>query len=214
MEIKHINGTILFSDKSTTIKETLCNAIKKKIILSSANLYGANLRDANLSSANLSGADLRDANLSGANLSRANLSGANLSRANLSRANLSRANLTGANLYGAKNIPDIPRTVIVPAGDLLVYKKVLQPSTGKKVVIELLIPKHAERSNGTGRKCRASEAVVLKCPGKCVSLHDRSFVYEKGLTVKPTKPFGTNRWEECAPGIHFFLTKQEAKEYV
>ena len=41
-----------------------------------------------------------------------------------------------------------------------------------------------------------------------------SFVYEKGLTVKPTKPFGTNRWEECAPGIHFFLTKQEAKEYV
>ena len=25
--------------------------------------------------------------------------------------------------------------------------------------------------------------------------------------------FDTNRWNECAPGIHFFITRQEAVNY-
>ena len=215
MEIKHINGTILFSDKSTTIKETLCNAIKKKIILSSANLYGANLRDANLSSANLSGADLRDANLSGANLSRANLSSANLSRANLSRANLSRANLSGAylscaNLSGAENAElVIAQTRILPDGDLIGWKKCKDG-----VIVKLAIPAAARRSHAFGRKCRAEFADVLEVIDGSVgvSSHDKKTEYRVGCRVTADR-FDDNWQEECAGGIHFFITRVEAENY-
>ena len=71
-EIKSwINGSVLLSAETESLK--LCVEIAVK-----------------------SGADL-----SGADLSGANLSGANLSRVTLLRANLSRADLSGANLSGA-----------------------------------------------------------------------------------------------------------------
>ena len=61
MEIKNINGTVIYSDESETIKETLENAVKKD-----ANLEGANLIDAYLEGAYLIGANLEGANLEGA----------------------------------------------------------------------------------------------------------------------------------------------------
>ena len=183
--------------------------------LSGANLSGANLRGADLSRASLSSADLRGANLrgadlSGANLSGANLSGADLSWANLSGANLSGANLSGADLRGAKNVPTLPHTIITPEGDLVVYKKL------QEGVATLLIPKEAKRCSATGRKCRAEFALVQELPkGITVghSRHDPLFLYIRGQTVRPTEPFDENRWNECAPGIHFFLTREEAENY-
>lgn len=175
--------------------------------LSGASLIGANLSGVSLIGANLSGASLIEANLSGANLSRANLSGASLIEANLSRANLSRANLSGADLSRAIDTPAHPWSIIAGEGSLLVYKKV---SNGIAV---LQIPAHALRTNATGRKCRASEALVMEASPGAVSLHDPNFKYIKGQIVKPTEPFDTNRWNEWASGIHFFLTRQEAEEY-
>jgi hypothetical protein len=98
IEIKSIFGKLLFEYESenNTIKETLCEAVKRD-----ANLEDANLEDANLRDANLIGANLRDANLRGANLRGANLIGANLRGANLRGANLRDANLRGANLRDA-----------------------------------------------------------------------------------------------------------------
>jgi len=177
------------------------------IIEAFANLNVADLHVANLRGADLRGADLRGANLHGANLCGANLCGANLHGANLYGANLCGANLRGANLCGAKNIPKMPWTIIVPEGDLIVYKKTTNQ------VIKLLIPKEAKRSNGTSRKCRAEYAIVLECVGKTFSKHNSSYFYEKGMTVRPTKPFDEDRWNECASGIHFFLTREEAEEY-
>jgi hypothetical protein len=113
IEIKSIFGKLLFEYESenNTIKETLCEAVKRDANLEDANLedanlrdanlIGANLRDANLRGANLRGANLRDANLIGANLRGANLRGANLRGANLRDANLRDANLRDANLIGA-----------------------------------------------------------------------------------------------------------------
>ena len=168
----------------------------------------ANLSEANLSGANLSRANLSRADLSRADLSRADLSGAYLSEANLSGANLSGANLSEANLSGAKNVPEHSESIIVAKGELIVYKKV---SVG---IATLKIPSHALRSNGTGRKCRASEAIVLECHTGARSLHDPTFEYCVGATVKPSNgAFDTNRWNECATGIHFFLTRAEAEAY-
>jgi hypothetical protein len=97
---------VLFECEADSLKIAIEMAVKQKINLSGANLYGAYLSGANLYGANLSGAYLSGANLDGANLYGAYLSGANLSGAYLSGAYLSGANLYGANLdraylYGA-----------------------------------------------------------------------------------------------------------------
>ena len=116
--------------------------------------------------------------------------------------------LLGADLREAKNIPPSveARTSILPAGDLVVWKKL---SGGK--LCKLLVPADAKRSNATGRKCRASYAIVLEGEGS--SLRQGSFKYAVGFRVEPSEPFDENRWEDCASGIHFFITREEAEAY-
>jgi hypothetical protein len=158
----------------------------------------------------LSGANLSMANLSGANLLGANLSGANLLGANLLGANLLGANLSGANLSGAKNA-DLAKamTVIAPEGDLIGWKKCRD-----KKIVKLLIPKKARRSNATGRKCRAEWVKVLEVVGGGVaeSINKGGVYYKKGKTVR-CDSWCEDRWQECAGGIHFFITKEEAEAF-
>ncbi|GAA4391517.1 pentapeptide repeat-containing protein [Tsukamurella soli] len=181
-----------------------------------ANLYGANLRGANLRGADLYGADLCEADLRGANLYGANLYGANLCEADLRGANLRGADLYGADLRGAKEIPALAaaQTVVAPeSGSVEGWKKALDNR-----IVHLRIPKDAARSNATGRKCRASKAKVLAIfnadgspAEEAFSRHDPRFRYEVGKTVKPDNGFDADRWNECASGIHFFVTRAEAE---
>lgn len=204
-------------------------------------LYGANLSDADLHGADLSyddlyGADLSYADLSDANLRYADLRDANLRYAKLRDADLYGADLCGANLYGANlsdvNLSDancvklsLAKISILPdEGDIIGWKKAWtdneMPPT--PVIVKLLIPADAQRSNATGRKCRASKARVLDLQDKqgnslpsdttAYSSYDTDFTYKKGETVH-VEDFDTNRWNECAPGIHFFITRIEAAEY-
>ena len=211
--------------------------------LRDASLYHADLQDANLQDADLRDADLRDADLSRvslyhadlsranlyhANLSRADLrdadlSDADLSRANLSRANLYHANLRDADLSDARNIPPIvtTQTSILPdEGDVIGWKKAVDEDLNP-VIVKLLIPADAQRSNATGRKCRASKTKVLdiqNLDGESLdgitvhSTYDTSFTYRKGKTVEVDN-FDTDRWNECATGIHFYITRLEAVNY-
>ena len=213
-----------------------------------ADLHGANLRGVNLSGAdlsyailchaNLNRADLHGANLRGANLRGVNLSGADLSYAILCHANLNRADLHGANLRGADlwsadlsdaDLSDanhvklsLAKISILPdEGDIIGWKKALALD-GAPIIVKLLIPADAQRSNATGRKCRASTARVLDLQDKqgnslppdttAYSSFDPDFTYKKGETVH-VEDFDTNRWNECAPGIHFFITRIEAVKY-
>ena len=169
------------------------------------------------------------ANLYYANLSRANLYGANLCDADLSRANLYGANLHGANLHGAnlscaKNAALAQaRTIICPEGAIIGWKKVElgHDDCSMTGIAKLLIPGDAKCSNASGRKCRASKAVVLALEevdgtpykGRAMSQRCRSFIYEVGKTVYPEEPYEDDRWEECASGIHFFITREEAVAY-
>jgi uncharacterized protein YjbI with pentapeptide repeats len=95
------NAVIYSSDKATSVREAVLEALESRVSLSAANLRAANLSAANLRDANLRDADLRAANLSAANLSAANLRAANLSAADLRAANLRDANLSAANLSAA-----------------------------------------------------------------------------------------------------------------
>ena len=194
--------------------------------LRDAALCDANLRDAALCGANLHGAALCGADLSRADLRGADLRYADLSRANLHGADLSRANLCEADLCDANHVElSIAKTSILPdESDIIGWKKAYVDDTmpPKPVIVKLLIPADAQRSNGTGRKCRASTARVLDLQDKqgnslppdttAYSEYDTDFTYKKGETVH-VENFDTNRWNEYAPGIHFFITRIEAAEY-
>ena len=193
--------------------------------LSGADLSNSYLSNADLGGAYLSGADLSGANLSGADLRRAYLGGANLSDVDFSDANLNNANLSGATLIyadlrGAKNIPFIP-FACPETGAFTAWKKC--ESKNGSVIIKLLIPEDARRSSGTSRKCRADKAVVLDIQTidgdtlkevKAWSTYDKYFTYEVGKTVTPRKPFCEDRFDECSSGIHFFINRQEAIDYL
>jgi hypothetical protein len=187
--------------------------------LAAANLAGADLADAylagaNLADANLAGADLADAYLAGANLARAYLADANLARAYLADANLAGANLADANLAGAKNAESaLARTIIVPEGELIVWKKCDGP-TRETVIVKCSVPREARRSNAASRKCRFEFVDVLECHGAeyGISKHDGSTEYRVGQRVTCDR-WDEDRWNECSGGIHAFLTRIEAEEY-
>ena len=192
-----------------------------------ADLCGADLRDANLRGADLCGADLRDANLRGADLCGADLCGADLRGADLRDANLRGADLCGANLRGAdlrgaKNIDSITWSIYTAFYPLQCPEKGAYTAYKKAhgLIVELEIPADAMRSSATSRKCRASKARVISItdvdgnPGgdSVASDYDSDFVYRVGETAEVPN-FDTNRWNECAPGIHHFITRGEAVQY-
>ena len=192
---------VILADHFAWIRD---NSKGKRANLCNADMRDANLRCADLCNANLLGADMRNADLRDADLHYANLCNANLCNANLLGANLRDADMRGVVLdeLGIAILSIVPE-----CGEFTAFKKT---SEG---VVELRIPAHAKRSNATGRKCRASEAVVVSLPDGCDvahSLHDNSFVYKKNKTVKPREPFCEDRWQECASGIHFYITRAEA----
>ena len=43
--------------------------------------------------------------------------------------------------------------------------------------------------------------------------YNKNFIYHIGETVE-VPDFDDNRWNECAPGIHFFITREEALKYI
>ena len=171
----------------------------------------------------LHGADLRHANLSHASLRGADLRYADLRYADLHYADLHYADLHGADLRGANHVKlSIAKTSILPdEGDVIGWKKA-NADDETPIIVKLLIPADAQRSNSTGRKCRASKAQVLDLQDKqgnslppdstAHSSYDPDFTYKKGETVH-VEDFDTNRWNECATGIHFFITRIEAVEY-
>lgn len=188
--------------------------------LHDANLHMANLHMADLRGADLHGADLRWADLRWADLRTADLRGVDLRGADLRETVLRNVNLSGANLGNNLEIV-VSATNILPEGDLIGWKKARSNAVDEFRIVKLLIPSDAERTNATGRKCRASKAVVLEVQdmdgraldSAAVSFHDPGFEYRAGETVAPEKPFCTDRWEECASGIHFFITRHEAVKY-
>ena len=181
-------------------------AILKKY--GTACLLGAYLRYAYLRYADLRYADLRDADLRDADLFRADLRGADLRGADLRGANLSELTVAQTSI-----LPD--------EGDIIGWKKALALD-GAPIIVKLLIPSDAKRSNSTGRKCRANKARILDLQDRqgnslppdttAYSSFDPDFTYKKGETVH-VEDFDTNRWNECAPGIHFFITRIEAVKY-
>ena len=88
--------------------------------------------------------------------------------------------------------------------------------------MELEIPYDALRSSATSRKCRASKARVISITDltgrpagdRVLSdyAHSPKIEYIVGQTIEIPN-FDTNRWRECAPGIHHYITREEAVKH-
>ena len=139
----------------------------------------------------------------------------NGSRADLIGAVLRGADLRGVDLIGATNIPFIPYAC-PDTGSFIGYKK------AGNYIIKLEILSDARRCSATGRKCRCDKAKVLEIQNmdstladidKVASNHDKNFIYKTGDIVKEPN-FCEDRWNECSAGIHFFINRQEAVNYV
>ena len=212
----------------------LSNANLRNADLRNANLYKANLINADLAytdlrDADLNNADLRDADLNNACLRYANLRKTALRNVDLSETDMYEADLKEANLFGS----DLKNTNIVCAvinEDTKIDYPITCPETGsfigyKKAVsgkiVKLQICEDAKRSSATTKKCRCSKALVLAIENidesdsglqGIASIYDPSFIYRVG-EIAEVFDFDDNRWDECAPGIHFFMDRQDAVEY-
>ena len=235
------NANLIEADLSNASlsNSNLRNANLNNANLREANLYGANLRYVDLRDADLRKADLRDADLNNADLRDADLNNACLRYANLrktalrnvdlSETDMYEADLKEANLFGS----DLKNTNIVCAvinEDTKIDYPITCPETGsfigyKKAVsgkiVKLQICEDAKRSSATTKKCRCSKALVLAIENidesdsglqGIASIYDPSFIYRVG-EIAEVFDFDDNRWDECAPGIHFFMDRQDAVEY-
>ena len=162
--------------------------------------------------------DLRWTDFRWTDLRLADFRGADLRGADLRGANLRGTDLRGTDLRGTKGIPPI---ACPEKGEFIGFKKAYDTRDGGNVIVELLIRKTAKRSSATTRKCRCSKSKVLSITTLggipmhdtvAKSMHDSEFTYTVGQTVE-VKDFDPDRWNECAPGIHFFITRQEAVDW-
>ena len=193
---------------SDLFKADLSGADLSGVNLRGADLSCANLRDANLSCANLLDADLRCANLIGANLSSANLRGADLRGASLSGVNLRDANLSGAILIETEQI----RKGIKLTDNLIGWKK-CKDKSGNPVIVKLEIPRGAIVFSINNNKCRTDRAKVIEIIGadRAYSTY-KFFSYYVGDEIEVFN-FNCEYNSECAKGIHFFRSLEDAEKY-
>ena len=134
-----------------------------------------------------------------------------VSEAIKSGANLCEANLCEADLCGAKGA-----YMACPTdGSFIGWKK------ASGYIVKLQIPEDARRSSAGGEKCRCDKAYVAEIQNTdgtkadIEAIHsnrDNNFVYTVGATVE-VPDFDDDRWNECVPGIHFFIDRRAAVEY-
>ena len=177
--------------------------------LRSTDMRGADLRSTDMSYVNMRGADMCGANMMGANMCGANMIDTNMRDADLRNANMSYANMRGANMRGAD---------ISGADRLRKGIKLSEPIIGWKkcknnVLVKLEIPRGAIVFSINNKKCRTDKAKVLEIIGADRAYSNyKFFSYYVGDVIEVFN-FNCEYNVECAEGIHFFRTREEAENY-
>lgn len=189
------NEQIIYKDNSSSIEQTIHNALLEKINLSYANLRGICFRkNWNLNNINFSNADFKN-------------------------SNVDRADFSGAILNNVKNL----NTNCPKEGEFIGYKKCFVGNNQnlRKVIVKLKILSDSRRSSSTTKKCRCDKALVLEIQNlngsrskykTARSIYDYEFKYKIGEIVE-VKNFDDRFWIKCASGIHFFMNRDEAVRY-
>ena len=136
---------------------------------------------------------------------------ADLSNADLSNADLSNADLYNANLDEKEKI----RCGWLLKEDFHAYKKCRDD-----LIVELIIPKGSIVFSINNSKCRTNRAKVVSITdiegkvtyNEAVSNQNENFIYKVGAELE-IENFNLMYNIECAEGIHFFRTREEAVNY-
>ncbi len=158
--------------------------------------------------------------------------GASLRNVCLSAVNLRWSDFTDAHAEGANFFMAVMEYTVndgIVIDDATQWYRMHCPETGAFVaykkcfdmrLVQLLVPADARRVSPTSPWGRCDKAKVLSIwsfDGKerfteATSLQTDNFVYPLGEWVEEPR-FNPDRWLESAPGIHFWMTRQEAFDY-
>src|SRR5574344_1747668 len=190
-----------------------------------ANFCDANFHDANFIGANFHDADFHDANFHDADFRDADFRDADFTVADFHDANFRDANFCDADFRDANNINEVISFANIANTELCMQCPEEGSFIGFKKaaggIVKLRVTESAKRYSATSRKCRCSEAEVLEIQNmdgtrsertSVCSKYDRNFIYSVGEIVS-VPDFDDDRWNECARGIHFFMSRQEAVNY-
>ena len=207
--------------------------------LSNLDLHNIEFKNIDFSGVNFSHSDLYNAYFIACNLAFANLSYANCDNCTFKAVPFVQTDFTGVRIHniGVYHIPgiesDIKDSMICPeTGSFIGYKVAYidipafdNLRTFKNMgIIKLEIPEDAKRLSpyfGV-EKCRCDKAKVLEITSvldsskhydTAYSIFDKSFKYKVGETIS-VEDFDDNRSNECSTGIHFFMTKGDALDYL
>lgn len=196
-----ISNTVLFVNRCTSTKFMYCNFINSKI-------HACNFNSAHFESISFIDVEIESEKKS-------------LSFINTFFKNIFFKDTTLCNndFSEVKCFPYVPYACPYK-GEFIGYKMVLDKDR-KLYLCKLLIPADAKRSSGIGNKCRCSKAKVLniysiedhrKKIKTAYSVYFKDFEYHVGEEIIPNG-FDDNRFNECAQGIHFFMSEQEVLYY-
>ena len=172
--------------------------------MSDTDMSDADMRYANISCANMGSVNMRYANMSCAYVRGANMMDADMRNANMIDTDMRSADLHDANMSCADRL----RKGIKLSEPIIGWKK-----CKNNVLVKLEIPRGAIVFSINNKKCRTDKAKVLEIIGadRAYSNH-KFFSYYVGDVIE-IFDFNCQYNVECAEGIHFFKTREEAENY-
>ncbi len=184
----------------------------QEVRLDGADFSGSSVENALFDGCSMRGVDFRDscrvtASFRYCDMRECDIRGANLFGAVLEYARLEEIISDESTKWFRLHCPE--------KGAFLAYKKCVNDR-----LVQLLVPADAKRTSATRPSCRCNRAKVLTIKSfdykenfdEAWSLVDDNFVYRKGQWVE-VKDFNEDRWQDSTTGIHFWLTREEAKGY-
>ena len=158
---------------------------------------------------------------------RASMRGTSIEACNVRWADFTEAHAEGANFFMAVMEYTVNDGIVID--DATRWYRMHCPETGAFVaykkcfdlrIVQLLIPADARRVSPTSPWGRCDKAKVLSIWNfegterydEASSLQTDRFVDKLGEWVEEPR-FNPDRWLESAPGIHFWMTRQEAIDY-
>lgn len=200
----------------------------EKTIMARADITGASLYVVLMCGADLSGASFEGSKLGHVNMRMAVLSSANFASAQIresccfEHAHLTNATFASASIWidTSFDFADLHGCEFDGEEKNRLGRILDRPVTGYKKsmegdIVTLEIPAGAIVFSVNNRKCRTNRAKVVDTNGKpeLSSIFDRGFKYRVGDEIVPKGEFDLMYNAECASGIHFFLTREEAERY-
>lgn len=214
----------------------------ERLILASCEFYGMDLSGWKLSDIDFTLSSFQEVILDGVDFSRSSVENALFDGCSMRRADfrnsrmvtasfrycdMRECNICGADLFGA--VLEYAKLEGVISDESTKWFRLHCPEKGaflayKKCVndrlVQLLVPADAKRTSATLPSCRCNKAKVLTIKSfdykesfdEAWSLVDENFAYRKGQWVE-VEDFNENRWQDSTTGIHFWLTREEAKGY-